>query len=79
MIAYGAKRRSGILNCVSISRLNPGQSKTCIGLEYVKCHLDAQCGELADMDVETVEEEIDHYFYCCHLLKVMLALMVIML
>ena len=61
MIAYGTKRRSRLVNCISISRLNSGQSTKCIGLAYVKCQLDEQSDELFGVDVDGVEELIDHY------------------
>ena len=61
MIAYGPKRRSGFMNCISISRVNPGQSTKCIGLSYVKCQLDSQSDDLSNVDVGVVEEAIDHY------------------
>ena len=57
------------MNCVSITRLNPGESTKCIGLAYVKCQLDEQCDELKNVDVETVEEAIDHYCLLLPLIK----------
>ena len=61
MIAYGKKRRSGLMSCVTVSRLNPGHSQKCIGLAYVKCRLDDPSHLLLDADVEELEECIESY------------------
>ena len=61
MIAYGNKRRSGVMSCVSISRLNPGHLLKSIGLAYVQCRLDEASSLLLDVNVEVVENAIANY------------------
>ena len=61
LVAYGEKRRSGIMNCIGISRLNKGHASKCIGLAYVQCSLDDQTELLLDVHVQTVEKMIQNY------------------
>ena len=61
LIAYGDRRRSGLMNCVGISRLNRGSSKKCIGLAYVKCELDRAMDDLENVDLKTMEKHMNYY------------------
>jgi hypothetical protein len=61
MVTYGTKRRSGLMNCISISRLDRESSRKCLGLAYVTCKLDEQVETLFAVEVKAVEEIIGHY------------------
>ena len=59
MIAYGSKRRSGLMNLVSIDRVDLGHSFKMIGLSYVTCELEDPMEEFHSLDVNSVEDMIE--------------------
>ena len=61
VVAYGGQRRSGIMNCVTISRINRGHFKKILGLAFVSCTVDAQSKHLRNMNIEEVEKMIAHH------------------
>jgi len=61
MIAYGEKRRSGLMNCIGITRLRKGVAKKVVGLAFVKCQLDDTSNVIKDVDVEILESKMKHY------------------
>jgi hypothetical protein len=60
-IAYGKKRRSGLMNIVSIDRVDYGLAMKSMGLAYVSCKLEDQRDELWSLDVKTVEDKISSH------------------
>ena len=61
IISYGERRRSGLMSCIEVQRLNKGEARKCVGLAYVKCQLDKNISTLIDVDVETIESRIEHH------------------
>ena len=61
MIAYCERRRSGLLICIWITRLNRGVTRKCVGLAFVKCQLGDTSNILEDVDVQTLESKMKHY------------------
>ena len=61
MIAYGEKRRSGLMNCIGITRLRKGVAKKVVGFAFVKCQLDDTSNVIKDVDVEILESKMKHY------------------
>ena len=61
LIAYGKKRRSGLMNIVSIERVDNGSAMKSMGLAYVSCKLEDQRHELMSLDVKVVEDQISSH------------------
>ena len=63
IVAYGPDRRSGIMNCVEVQRLNRGDARKCVGLAFTKVELkNNEADMMIDCDVDCVESCMDHYF-----------------
>ena len=61
MIVYGERRRSGLMSCIGITRLNMGVARKYVGLTFVKCQLDDTSNIPEDVDVKTLENKMKHY------------------
>ena len=61
MVAYGNKRRSGLMNIVSIDRVDVGESMKSIGLAYVTCLCEDPIPDFQSVDVNSVEDVISHH------------------
>ena len=61
VIAYGGQRRSGLMNCIGITRLNKGTCRKCVGLAFVKCKLDEETNILSNVSVSAIENRIEHH------------------
>lgn len=61
LFAYGEQRRSGIMSCVSLTRVGVGESTKLIGLAYVKCVLEEQDELMIGVGVKTIENNMKHY------------------
>ena len=62
MISYGAKLRSGSMNCIGITRMNKGESRKFVGFTFVKCKLDMEDTVMINMNVDIIESRMEHYF-----------------
>ena len=58
MVAYGKKRRSGLMSIVSIDCVDVGESVKSIGLAYVICQLEDTVDDFQTIDVNLVENMI---------------------
>lgn len=61
LFAYGEQRRSGVMSCVSLTRVGVGESTKLIGLAYVKCVLEEQDELMIGVGVKTIENNMKHY------------------
>ena len=68
MVAYGERRHSGLMSCIGITRLMKGVARKCVGLAFVKCQLDDTGNIIKDVDIETLESKMKHYYIMLPLL-----------
>ena len=61
-VAFGEKRRRGLMDIIGITRLDDGITRKCLGLPYMKCSFDNDNDILVGMDVEEIESQIQHHF-----------------
>ncbi len=63
IVGYGGNRRSGLINCVEVRRLNKGRAKKCVGLAYVKVELrNGESEVMTEVDLDFLVDRIEHYF-----------------
>jgi len=60
-VAFGEKRRRGLMDIIGITRLDDGITTKCLGLPYMKCSFDNDTDILVEMDVEEIESQIQHH------------------
>ena len=60
-VAFGEKRRRGLMDIIVITRLDDGITRKCLGLPYMKCSFDDDSASLVGMDVEGIESQIQHH------------------
>jgi hypothetical protein len=61
VVAFGEKRRQGLMDIIGITRLDDGITTKCLGLPYMKCSFDNDTDILVEMDVEEIESQIQHH------------------